>query len=129
MEKIMLEQFMNLSKQIGELGARMEEGFKRQDKEQDNKMIEMEKRLNVRMAQREERLDTKIDNVEKKLNDKIDNVEKKLNDKIDSVKEELNIKIDNAEENLNNSMSQNIKDTAEMFTDVFKEIEKVGNNY
>lgn len=50
MEKIMLEQFMNLSKQIGELGARMEEGFKRQDekmerrfKEQDNKMIEMEK--------------------------------------------------------------------------------------
>ena len=58
MEKIMLEQFMNLSKQIGELGARMEEGFKRQDekmerrfKEQDNKMIEMEKRLNSRMDQ------------------------------------------------------------------------------
>ena len=75
------------------------------------------------------KLNVKIDNVEKKLNDKIDNVEKKLNDKIDSVKEELNIKIDNAEENLNNSMSQNIKDTAEMFTDVFKEIEKVGNNY
>ena len=54
MEKIMLEQFMNLSKQIGELGARMEEGFKRQDekmerrfKEQDNKMIESSEEKNL----------------------------------------------------------------------------------
>ena len=38
MEKIMLEQFMNLSKQIGELGARMEEGFKRQDEKNGTKI-------------------------------------------------------------------------------------------
>ena len=92
MEKIMLEQFMNLSKQIGELGARMEEGFKRQDE----KMTAMETRLNER---------------------------------IDNVEEKLNARIDNFESNLNANMSQNIKDTAEMFTEVFKEIEKVGNNY
>ena len=40
MEKIMLEQFMNLSKQIGELGARMEEGFKRQDEKMERRFKE-----------------------------------------------------------------------------------------
>ena len=114
MEKIMLEQFMNLSKQIGELGARMEEGFKRQDE----KMTAMETRLNER-----------IDNVEEKLNAKIDNFESNLNAKIDRVEEKLSTKIDNVEKKINANMSQNIKDTAEMFTEVFKEIEKVGNNY
>ena len=92
MEKIMLEQFMLLSKQIGELGARMEEGFKRQD-------------------------------------EKIDNVEKNLNEKIDDVKIELNVKIDNVEKELKESIAENMESAAEMFTDVFKEIEKVENNY
>ena len=103
MEKIMLEQFMLLSKQIGELGARMEEGFKRQDE--------------------------KIDNLENKLNEKIDNVEKNLNEKIDDVKNELNVKIDNVEKELKESIAENMQSAAEMFTDVFKEMEKVENNY
>ena len=125
MEKIMLEQFMNLSKQIGELGARMEEGFKRQDE----KMTAMETRLNERIDNVEEKLNAKIDNFESNLNAKIDNFESNLNAKIDRVEEKLSTKIDNVEKKINANMSQNIKDTAEMFTEVFKEIEKVGNNY
>ena len=31
MEKMILEQLINMSRQIGELGARMDEGFRRQD--------------------------------------------------------------------------------------------------
>ena len=114
MEKIMLEQFMLLSKQIGELGARMEEGFKRQDEKIDN----VEKNLNE-----------KIVDVKNELNEKIDNVEKNLNEKIDDVKNELNVKIDNVEKELKGSIAENMQSAAEMFTDVFKEIEKVENNY
>ena len=63
------------------------------------------------------------------LNVKIDNVEKNLNEKINGVKNELNVKIDNVEKELKESITENMQVAAEMFTDVFKEIEKVENNY
>lgn len=58
MEKMILEQLINMSRQIGEIGARMDEGFRRQDekmekefKEQNQKMTEMENRLSNRISE------------------------------------------------------------------------------
>ena len=58
MEKMILQQLINMSRQIGELGVRMDEGFRRQDekmekefKEQNQKMTEMENRLSNRISE------------------------------------------------------------------------------
>ena len=79
MEKMIMEQLINMSKQIGELGARMEDGFKRQEE----KMEAMEKRLCARMdtkiAESEERvcarMDMKIAETEERLGTRITETE------------------------------------------------------
>lgn len=66
MEKAILEQLVTMSKQIGELGARMDEGFKNQN----NKIEDLRNEMNQRFKEQDERIDKKFEEQDKRIDQK-----------------------------------------------------------
>ena len=78
MEKIILEQLMNLSKQIGSIEQKIASGFKCQEKKFDEKLENMEKRF-----------DEKLENMTKTYDEKLENMGKTFDEKLEKQKEEI----------------------------------------
>ena len=108
MEKAILEQLV---------GARMDEGFKNQN----NKIENLRNEMNQRFKEQDEKIEQKFKAQDQKnykkfkvQENRIDRLEKKMDERFDRIEK----KIDEIS-----------KGSGEIFSDVFREISKVKNNY
>ncbi len=87
------------------------EGHAALDKKIDVKFTELNEKIDLNsfkidaLSQKVSELDEKIDNVEIKLNKKIDDVDKKLNKKIDAVDKKISKKIDYVDKKLSKEIA------------------------
>ena len=89
MEKMILEQLMNLSKQMGSIEQTIASGFKCQEKKFDEKLENMEKRFDEKIENMTKTFDEKLENMTKTYDEKLENMGKTFDEKLEKQKEEI----------------------------------------
>ena len=126
MEKLILEQLVKVSEQIGELKVEMREGFKRQDEKIEARFKEQDEKIEARFKEQDEKFDARF----KEQDEKFDARFKEQDKEIVSLRAEMKSGFKQQSERtdkLEHTLKENLDDISGIFNDIFRILSQHAN--